>query len=116
MLRKMNKLSEIIGKLSYDELNLIAKDLKEGNIERLINKRINHFEEGAEAICPVCHTTIANPDDDTFQITFGPSDLRKKATFCATDCLEYFIQKIKSTNRKKIEGLKDGTIGDNKDI
>lgn len=100
----MNNLSRIITELSYEELKDIRKDLNEGNIERLINKRISHFEEGGATICPVCHTSIEHPENSTFTLIFGQKDFRRKATFCATDCLKYFIEKIEESQIRKIDG------------
>jgi hypothetical protein len=34
-------------------------------------------------------------------LIFGPKDFRKKASFCALDCLEYFIEKIKKEKKAK---------------
>lgn len=110
----MNRLSKVISDLSYEDIRLLDKDLRAGNIEKLINKRIKHFEDGGKTLCPVCHTTIEDPENNGFKLVFGPVGFRKKASFCATDCLEYFVQKIKSTNMKRLE--EDGTAGNNKDF
>ena len=37
----MNKLAKMIENLDYEDLKKISRDLDEGNIEKLINKRRN---------------------------------------------------------------------------
>jgi len=99
----MNKLARIIEDLDEEELNLIRKDLEAGNIARLINKKLqDRREEDFNKVCPVCHTPIT---EESLTLIFGPKDLRKKASFCAMDCLEYFIAKIKQekTGRQAAE-------------
>ncbi|MBR9690797.1 hypothetical protein GOV08_03880 [Candidatus Woesearchaeota archaeon] len=113
----MNRLSKIISDLSFEELKLIQKDLVEGNIEKLINKRINHYEEGGKTICPICHTNIIDTQSDGFTLLFGPKDFRRKATFCATDCLDYFVKNLKNLSEEKVKkGEIYGTSRDDKDI
>jgi hypothetical protein len=100
----MNKLAGIIDNLNYDELKAIKKDLDSGNIERLIKEKIMHFDKGRK-ICPVCYRTIEG-DDEHFTLIFGSSDFKKKASFCALDCLEFFISKIKETRKTDDRGYK----------
>ena len=96
----MNKLAKLIENLGEEELKLIKKDLKSGNIERLINKKLQEKkEEDFNKVCPVCNTPIA---DESLTLIFGPKGLRKKASFCALDCLEYFLNMVKQTKEKRL--------------
>lgn len=96
----MNRLAKIIKSLDEEELKLIKKDLEDGNIERLINKRLFEIREAdLNRVCPVCNTPIG---EESLTLMFGPLGLRKKASFCALDCLEYFLNKMKI--EKKEEG------------
>lgn len=96
----MNKLARLIENLDETDLKLIRKDLKAGNIEKLINKRIKEKkEENPNEVCPVCNSPIG---EENVTLIFGPKDLRKKASFDGIDCLEYFLDKVKM--RKKIIG------------
>jgi len=93
----MNKLAKLIDNLSEKDLKLIKKDLKAGNIERLINKRIKEKrEEDPNKVCPVCNSPIRA---ENITLIFGPKDLRKKASFDGIDCLEYFLEKVKMKKR-----------------
>lgn len=113
----MNKLAKIISELGYDELRLLQKDVLEGNMEKLINTRLKDFQDKEATVCPVCGTHIVDPENSTLTLFFGPKDFRRKATFDATDCLEYFIQHIKNISKKKINiGEHDANIRNNPDI
>ncbi|HJX05354.1 MAG TPA: hypothetical protein VJ461_01450 [Candidatus Nanoarchaeia archaeon] len=97
----MNRLARLIENLDEEDLKLIKKDLELGNIERLINKKLQEKKEvDFNKVCPVCQTPI---DEEGFTIIFGPKGLRKKASFCARDCLEYFLSKIKQEKKRVVE-------------
>ncbi|MFH0870384.1 MAG: hypothetical protein V1866_05000 [archaeon] len=99
----MNKLSKIINELDEDELELIRKDLEAGHIERLINQRITEKkEQDFNKVCPVCQTPI---DEESLTLIFGPKGLKRKASFCALDCLQYFVNKIKTERAQGEERL-----------
>ncbi|MBU0666656.1 MAG: hypothetical protein ABIC91_06275 [Nanoarchaeota archaeon] len=80
-----------LDELKYEDLLELKKAIKENKIEILINKQLEKFKNGNK-VCPVCNTLIQEGDLTLF---FGPIGLRKQATFCATDCLEYFLTKLK---------------------
>jgi len=89
----MNKLARLINELDEEDLDLIRKDLEAGNLDKLIRQKLmEKQDQELNKVCPVCQTRI---DDESLTLIFGPKDFRKKANFCALDCLEYFIEKIK---------------------
>jgi hypothetical protein len=93
----MNRLAKLIESLDEEDLKLIKKDLEFGNIERLISKKIQeHKEEDFNKVCPVCQTPIGK---ENLTLIFGPEGLRKKASFCALDCLEYFLNRIRQDKK-----------------
>jgi hypothetical protein len=93
----MNKLARVIVEMDEAELRQVKRDLEEGNFQRLINQKIaEKVDESSNKICPVCHTAI---EEGNQTLVFGPAGLRKKATFCALDCLEFFISRIKEQKR-----------------
>jgi hypothetical protein len=90
----MNRLIQIINDLPIEDLRLLKKDVECGNMERLINKKITSNENRGSNICPVCHEKV---DADTDKVLiFGPQGLRKKAVFCAYDCMGYFLKKLRN--------------------
>jgi hypothetical protein len=92
----MNKLAKIIDNLDKDDLLKIKRDLIAGNIDKLIERKLNAYPEinFSEKQCPVCSAEISQ---DSFILEFGESYLRRKAYFDAADCLAYFV----STNLQK---------------
>jgi hypothetical protein len=96
----MNKLIRIISRLNYEELIRLQRDLRAGNIDRLIEERLSLVRPTEDNVCPVCHNKI---DENSYTLIFGHDSFRKKASFCALDCLEYFVntikQEVKNANR-----------------
>jgi hypothetical protein len=97
----MNKLAKLIEDLDEADLKLIKKDLEMGNVERLVKKKLDDIQEkDFNKVCPVCQTPM---EGEGYTLIFGPKDLRKKATFCATDCLEYFLSRVKQDKKARRE-------------
>lgn len=86
------KINDAIENMSYEELIDLKNNILEGNIQKTINDKIEEKREQTNKVCPVCHNTI---DENSLKLEFGPKDLRRRAYFCAIDCLEYFINRIK---------------------
>lgn len=86
----MNKLKGLIEGLSEEDLMKIKRDLIAGNIDRLVNNKIDELTLGkiSEKQCPVCGGGITK---DSYSLEFGSAYLRRRAYFDAVDCLEYFI-------------------------
>lgn len=113
----MNKLSKLITEMEYEDLKLIKKDYDTGNIGKIIEQKIHEYETKKETICPVCHNVLEDPENETFTLMFGEKGFRKKATFCATDCLEYFLSHINKLKEQKIRnGEINGTTRNNQDL
>ena len=93
----MNKLAKIIKELPYEEILKLKKDLHAGNIERLMNKRLDDISPTEQGTCPVCSAQVQKNDNLT--LIFGPANFRQKASFDGPDCLIYFLDQI----RKKTE-------------
>ena len=85
----MNKLSELIKKLSKEDLIKVQQDLDEGHISKLLRKRLENVKT-----CPVCNADV---HEEGWVLIFGEADFRKKAHFDGPDCLEYFLHKMKKT-------------------
>ena len=95
----MNKLNKIMEKMNEEDLLRIQKDLEAGNVHRVIKKKLDDlYIEKVNKVCPVCNSPI---NEESFTLFFGPKDFRKKASFCAFDCLEYFINQLKQKQLQK---------------
>jgi hypothetical protein len=91
----MNKLAELIRSLPASDVQLIKQDLEEGNLGRVITERLAELEM-PQKVCPTCGSPLA--DDAPYVLFFGKA-VRKKARFDALDCLEFFIDDLKETEK-----------------
>ncbi|MFW5866110.1 MAG: hypothetical protein ACOCU6_03380, partial [Nanoarchaeota archaeon] len=94
----MNKLARLIEEMPLEDLKKIKKDIDEGNMKRLIEKRLREEKRKQKLSCPVCSTSVKEGEGVT--LYFGSKVLRKKATFDGIDCLEYFLDRLKRSNDK----------------
>jgi len=85
---------------SIDELREILDDIETGgdDIRDVVEEVIEEIEAEETYVCAVCGDNVR---DDTYVLLFGPQSFRKQANFCAVDCLEYFLGKLKSLHNKK---------------
>ncbi|MBN2142736.1 hypothetical protein JW711_05405 [Candidatus Woesearchaeota archaeon] len=107
----MNKLKGFIEHLDESELRFVKRFIEKGEALKLVDQKIvEKRSEEWNRICPVCNSLISN---DSITLIFGPEDFRKKASFCATDCLEYFIQKLKQNKNDSIQKV-EGEINEHR--
>ncbi|MBR9701114.1 hypothetical protein GOV11_04580 [Candidatus Woesearchaeota archaeon] len=84
----MNRLAELIRSLPAKDIELIKRDVEEGNLQKVLNDRIAELDI-PQKVCPVCHTDVS--DNAPFVLYFGTS-IRQKARFDAIDCLQFFLK------------------------
>lgn len=84
----MNRLAKLIEELSLPDLQLLKKDLEAGNLQRLLDARIQKLT--SSKVCPTCGAEISQ-DAVRYALEFGPNDLRQRAYFDEYDCLQYFL-------------------------
>lgn len=80
--------SEILDGLGEQELELFERDLKEGHIQKYIDRKKEFFKI-KDKTCPVCGNNV---NEDCFVLIWGEPSIRKKAHFCGIDCLKYFLE------------------------
>ena len=105
-----NKLRDVMDTLDFDELIKMKNDIDTGSIhlKNLIDNQIEKKEKVHEQHCCVCSNSIHPEDTNNFTLVFGPKSFRKKATFCAIDCLQYFLENIKKEkNTQDCEYIKE---------
>ena len=93
MIAMANKLSKLIEHLSYEDLVNLRKDVLAGHLEQHINNRLSILEPTKSGLCPVCNSKVGA---EHLTLVFGPKEFKQKASFDGVDCLEYFLEKIKS--------------------
>jgi hypothetical protein len=89
----MNRLAHLIDKMPYTDLVHLQKDLRAGNLDKLINKRLEDIRPTKAAYCPVCNADVNHNENLT--LVFGPTELRQRASFDGPDCLIYFLDQLK---------------------
>ena len=95
----MDKVIDLVNNLSFEELTKIQYDLKKGGKQliNLVNEKIREQELNKQGVCVTCGTTTDQVNNH-LTLLFGPTDLKQKANFCALDCLNYFLEKMKIVN------------------
>ena len=96
---------DLVNNLDHDELLALRKDLHMGSvaIKKVIEEKIKANEKSRERYCAVCDKKM-DAYSANYTLLFGPDDFKKRASFCALDCLEYFTNYLKdlNNNNKKI--------------
>ena len=91
----MQKLRKIIENLGYEELMKLKKEMENGEFKKIIEQKIRNFETTHEKACSVCYNDLEPFSTSNYTLVFGPDDFRKKARFCAFDCLQYFLDNLR---------------------
>ncbi|MBN1792572.1 hypothetical protein JW826_02715 [Candidatus Woesearchaeota archaeon] len=95
---ELEKLKRLLNSLGEADLTVMKKDLETGDLARMIEERLRSQQErNINKVCPVCH---GETTEDSLTLIFGPAGLKKRASFCATDCLEYFISNLKKQKQE----------------
>jgi len=91
------KLREFVSSLKYEEVLDIQQDLAVGGIrtKKIIKEKIKEFNTTHRKTCSICFNQIQPESTENYTILFGPESFKKKATFCALDCMFYFLQQLK---------------------
>ena len=99
------KFREIVEELDHEDLVKLNTDISEGTGEymrQILQDKIREIEEAEQRICAVWGNEINPYYVNDFALHFGPRDFKKRAHFCALDCLEYFTAQLKRINKKKL--------------
>ncbi len=96
------KINEILNKVDHDELLKIKKDIESGGsaLKKIVDEKLKEVEARECRVCVSCGQEINPYAGEIFTLVFGPADFRKRASFCAIDCLEYFLEHLKITKKR----------------
>ncbi len=102
------KVSDALGSLNYEDLVELQRDLFSGGatIKSMISNRIKEINETQTKVCATCGNTINLNVNHEYTLIFGPNDFKKRASFCAIDCLEYFFIQLKQISEKRLQSSK----------
>ena len=95
-------LRDVVSSLKYDELINLQKDLYSGGskIRQLITSKIKEISVTESRVCATCGNQINLRLASEFTFIFGTSDQKKRASFCALDCMDYFTTGLKRLTGK----------------
>ena len=102
------KVTDVLGMLNYEDLVELQRDLFSGGaaIKNQVANRIKEINESQTRVCATCGGTVNLSVNHEYTLIFGPKDFKKRASFCAVDCLEYFFIQLKQLSEKRIQSSK----------
>ena len=94
---------EVIELIDFDELVRMKDDLNKGGdgIKILVDNKIKDEIKKQNDFCAVCSSNIESESETRLSLVIGPKDNEKRVSFCATDCMEYFLSELKKKGRLK---------------
>jgi hypothetical protein len=92
-------INEFIETIDEDELYKLQFDITNGSagLKTLVQEKIKKVENLPKKVCAVCGEELVDKEG-VFSLIFTHDQLKKKASFCAIDCMEFFISKIKKAS------------------
>ncbi|MGV8171198.1 MAG: hypothetical protein ACP5OA_00720 [Candidatus Woesearchaeota archaeon] len=106
----MNKVIKFLDELSDEELYEFEKDMKSGIVNKFVEQKKEYFKV-KDKLCSSCGNNVG---EDCIVVIYGDPriSLRRKAHFCGTDCMEYFINRNikKSKNKSYKKEINDKVI------
>ena|SRR3989338_10135613 len=87
-----HKLKNSLNDFSFEELKVLDNDLRNGAevMREIVFEKMQELSN-SEKFCATCFMEIKNAK---YSLTFG-TKFKKKASFCETDCMQYFISHLK---------------------
>jgi len=107
-----DKFKAAIGNWEYHDVKLLEKELQTGGkgIKELLEQRMIEIEEKeSNNVCPTCNDYI-NKEENHYTLVFGSKHFRKRANFCAADCLMYFVNKMNELEKDRRKKTKDEIV------
>ena len=106
------KVKKLLGALSYSELISLKRDVDSGSflLQHMLNSKLNELEHSHRKFCANCNKQVSTEIDDVYTLVFGDKTIKKKATFCGTDCLNSFIQFLQD---EKLNTLRKTSLDSN---
>jgi len=91
------KFEEIVHQMDISELVRMRKDIDDGGagIKSLIDHKIKEELRKQQIFCTTCTGKVSPSSENNFTLIFGPESLKRKASFCGMDCMEYFLRNLK---------------------
>ena len=94
---------DIVSSLEYEELIEFHRDVAYNGARgtrQMISNKIKEITAKESRICGTCGESIDLRVASEFTLILGTSAMKKRASFCALDCLEYFATNLKRLSSK----------------
>ena len=101
----MHKIRNLLETMDYNDLINLNHNIKKGEFDfnLLLKNSIKQRQKEHSKYCSVCGNDLEPNNITNYTLMFGPDDFKKKASFCALDCMEYFMLKLKGIKENKTE-------------
>lgn len=105
MAGEKKKFLDVVSSLDYDELVELQRDLFTGGtgIKKVISNKLKEISTAESRTCGSCGSEVNLRVANEFTLIFGTADTKKRVSFCALDCMEYFTKNLKRLAGKGIE-------------
>lgn len=97
------RIRSILQTMEHHDLVRLNQKIQKGNFDfnSILKDTIALKEKEHVKYCSVCGNDLDPNSTTNYTIMFGPEDFKKKASFCALDCMEFFISKLKGMNKSR---------------
>ena len=96
---------DMLSSLEYDELLELQRDLFNGgsSTKQVVSNKIKEITAKESRTCGTCGSPVNLRVANEFTLIFGTPEVKKRASFCALDCMDYFTSNLKNLTAKKIQ-------------
>lgn len=100
-----DKLKKMLGNLEYHELQKLKRDIDSGSLlfKHIVESKIAEVEHSDRQLCASCGTIMSKENSEVYTLLFGAQSIRKKASFCGTDCLHDFLTQTTISKTSSLE-------------
>ncbi len=105
------RFEDLLEGLSYDDLASLKRDIDNQALatKRMVEEKLKKKMREFDKTCSVCLSDLRFYNPSNYTLIFGPDDLKKKASFCGLDCLEYFIRQLHEIKNHRHHDSHPGT-------
>ena len=105
MVIEKKKFVEMLSSLEYEELVELQRDLFNGgaSTKQLVSNKLKEISFRESRTCGTCGNQVNLRESNEFTLIFGTPEVKKRASFCALDCMDYFTSNLKLLTTKKIQ-------------
>ncbi|MBS3131407.1 hypothetical protein J4212_03160 [Candidatus Woesearchaeota archaeon] len=101
----MQQFKKFLDSMEHYELVKLKQGIENSTIDigKEIKNKIKELEKKHGSYCATCSSDIEPYSTYNYTLIFGPEDFRKKASFCGPDCIQYFLSKLKETEKGDVD-------------